>query len=106
MNHRSADNFVVRTHQRDDGIVDVIVRGELDVATAPRLHERLRRLPARSVELNLTGLRFVDASGLQGLLATTTELKRRGTRVRCVGCSGPLRRLLALTGTTGRLRGA
>jgi len=49
--------------------VRVVVAGELDVATAPRLEECLRRLHARGrhVVLDLARVEFIDVSGARVL---------------------------------------
>ncbi len=57
--------------------VTVAVSGELDIATAPRfsarLGELLRRGCPRELVIDLSGLSFIDATGLRAL----TELRMR-----------------------------
>lgn len=94
--------FEVVTKHRGD-VAAVAVLGELDLATAPLLRERLSRVRAREVDLDLAGVAFVDATGLRELLVAAGEWRRRQRVVRCVKCSEPVRRLLALTGTGAQL---
>jgi anti-anti-sigma factor len=57
--------------------------GELDLATAPRLHEILRRecaLPG-DLTLDLSELTFMDSSGLHSILDACRQLASNGTLV-------------------------
>jgi anti-sigma B factor antagonist len=49
--------------------------GELDIATAPLLTERLNRLrsDALAVRIDLSGLEFIDSSGLHVLLGAVSD---------------------------------
>jgi anti-anti-sigma factor len=58
-------------HERtEDGCLCVKPTGELDLATAPRLDDRLRQLRAenRRVRLDLSELEFMDSTGLRVLI--------------------------------------
>jgi anti-anti-sigma factor len=74
-----AEHFVVDTH-RDGGTEVVVVRGEVDLATAPLLRAVLDtvvgRRPAR-VEVDLSGTTFLDASALTVLTAVRRRLAVR-----------------------------
>ena len=76
----------------------IIVHGELDVATAPRLAALLTRLRERRhpVVLDLSEVAFMDSSGLRALLRMHN---RHGSSVRLGPVSTVVDRLLALTGT-------
>ncbi|HTT27308.1 MAG TPA: STAS domain-containing protein, partial [Solirubrobacteraceae bacterium] len=65
---------------RDAGRVCVRLRGELDLAGAPTVSDRLRRLRERGepVLLDLDEVRFIDMSGLRVLLAAAEEAGRAG----------------------------
>lgn len=76
------------------------VRGELDRETTPRLAAALRQAvagPADRIEIDLSGVTFIDSQGLRILL----EAKRRareGTAVVVVHPSSQVERLLQMTG--------
>lgn len=86
----------------------VAVTGELDIATAPRfsarLGELLRRGYPRELVINLSGLSFIDASGLRAL----TDLRARVEQQRSVlvleDVPAQARRVIQLIGPTRRFR--
>ena len=78
----------------------VRVTGELDLSTAPELARALAdcRSTATHVTLDLRDLDFIDCAGLRSIL----EADRQGPLTVIAG-TGPVRQLLALTGTDRRL---
>ena len=66
-----------------DGRAHVILRGELDLATAHELEQLLtERIDAnQEVVVDLRGLEFMDSSGIRVLVAAHTRAGRNGTRV-------------------------
>jgi anti-anti-sigma factor len=87
----------------DAGPVRVVVaRGELDLAVAPQLKERLLaevgRRPA-GVAVDLAEVSFLDCTGLGALLAGNRRANLLGVGFALAGLSGAPARLLALTGT-------
>ena len=96
----------LETEQRDDGL-RVALSGDLDVASAPAVEERLVELdgpdsPAVLV-LDLRGLSFIDSTGLSLLINTDRRARKAGRRVTIVSGKGAPRRLLETTGLIGRL---
>ena len=81
--------------------VEVCVRGELDVATVPRMRERLHdALTLRPTHLyvDLTECGFLDACGILLLLDVHRQAWCQGATFVLRGCSPRHRRLLALMG--------
>ena len=77
------------------------VAGELDLATAPGLRERVREMPggALQVALDLTGVGFVDSSGLGAIIACLKHVReRRGELMLVAPDASPVAKLLSLTG--------
>jgi anti-sigma B factor antagonist len=83
------------------GELSLQVRGELDLATAPQLARCLRELQpnADRVCLDLTGVSFLDLSGLRVLLDARRDAGERGAQLRVVPGEAA-RRLCELTRTT------
>jgi anti-anti-sigma factor len=75
--------------------VHVMVRGELDVATAPALEAVLDELTVAGTQvvLDLRQLRFVDASAVGLLIRAGCAVKRIGADLTLVP-SEPVRRML------------
>ncbi|GAA2276158.1 MULTISPECIES: STAS domain-containing protein [Kitasatospora] len=92
---------------RDGRPTPLVVRvgGEIDVATAPRLRQRLAAaLEAhREVVLDLSEVTFMDCSGLGVLVQARNQADRCGRRLVLHGVGHPVARLLKLTGLTRRL---
>jgi anti-anti-sigma factor len=62
-----------------DGDFRLILSGELDMDTAPRLESAFTRLcvqGAREIEIDLRGLTFIDTTGLRAIM-TAKELCAR-----------------------------
>jgi anti-sigma B factor antagonist len=86
--------------------VRVVVRGELDLANAPQLGELLSRAYAQvdEVVLDLSGIHFIDSSGLCAILSALRETQRSGKRLAISSALAPqARRLFELAGVAGRL---
>jgi anti-anti-sigma factor len=99
LNARSADGL--HLSETEEGPWTVIaVRGDLDIASAPLMQERLFRHaspPAARVLLDLSECGFVDSSGLAAILHGARRLERAGGSL-AVACDRiSITRLLELT---------
>ena len=76
--------------------------GELDPHTAPLLQEQIDAVRssagATTVVLELSGLTFIDSSGLRVVISTQKALAADGGRLVLRGPSETARRLLEITG--------
>ena len=92
--------FTVEVGGGPDGTV-VAPRGELDIATQAELRAALEQQAARgAVTLDLSGLRFMDTSGLR-LILETAEAARRGELAFAVLPGSPIvQRLFEVAGVT------
>ena len=80
----------------------LVVTGELDAATAPKLHDELVRLAADGVDrivLDLRRLSFVDSFGLGVIVNAKRRLSQQGNALCLVVDDGQrtLRRVLEIT---------
>lgn len=75
------------------------ISGELDVATAPDLQSALEGLTGTpgDIRLDVSGLEFMDSSGLKVLVFAARSLGERG-RLVLVHPSPPVARVLELSG--------
>jgi anti-sigma B factor antagonist len=73
----------------------VKVTGEVDMATAPLLHDAVLATPAsQPVVLDLSGVGFIDSSGLRVL----AQLVDAGYEITVTGASEPAKAIFAITG--------
>jgi anti-anti-sigma factor len=86
------------TELRDAARLRLRVRGELDIATADLLAERLRGLRERraKVLLDLDDLAFIDASGMRVILGAARDARDNGWEFTVTRGSARVRRLFAL----------
>jgi anti-sigma B factor antagonist len=85
--------------------VRVRLRGELDLATAELLANRLRALRERraTVLLDLDELEFIDACGLRVVLTAAEDARNDGWAFTVTRGSAPVRRLFVLLGIDKQL---
>lgn len=84
-----------------DGWTVVSVRGELDVATAPGLRNEIVRLASNGTSkllLDLSGVEFLDSTGLGVIVGALKRLKGLGGELRLCGGEPGIRRVFELTG--------
>ena len=75
--------------------------GEMDLASSPdlgRLIEAQLAGAARRLELDLSGVEFIDSNGLHALIHAHQYATARGSQLVLVAPSSAVRRLLELTG--------
>ena len=82
-----------------DGSALVSVVGEVDLSNADELTTVGERALAQSdaVEIDLSGLVFIDSSGLGSLIQLGQEAARRGKTLTLSNVRPPIRRLLEIT---------
>jgi anti-sigma B factor antagonist len=87
-----------------DGSLLVTVVGELDVHTAPRLVSMVEALVdpgTSSLLLDLSGVSFIDSSGLRTLVTLWTGSAGAGRTITLHDASRPVRRVIEVTGLAG-----
>ena len=85
----------------------VVVRGEIDMQTAPQLEGVLDEVIAKGallVTLDLEQVDFLDSSGLRVILGASNKLADREGQLLLEGASSAVERVLELTGVIERLR--
>ena len=84
-----------------EGLAAVAVRGELDIRSSPDLRAWLSRVleqGASQLAVDLSGVSFMDSSGLGVLVGAHKRLARGGSRLQVIGASPAVVRLLTVTG--------
>jgi anti-sigma B factor antagonist len=86
--------------------VHLILTGELDISTAQRLEDDLRRVEAEHPELvviDLQGLDFMDSTGLRLLITADTRARQEARRLAIVQGNVMVQRVMRLTRLDERL---
>lgn len=98
--------FRVDVSRKDDN-ARLRLTGELDLATTPILQAEIAALRAtgsRSLVLDLTGLHFIDSSGLHCILDWDAESRMDGFSIALIQGPPAVRRIFELTNTDTLLR--
>jgi anti-sigma B factor antagonist len=85
----------------------VVVRGEVDISSAPQLEAVLEDVIAKGallVALELEHVDFLDSSGLRVILAAANKLRDRDGSLVIGGASPAVLSVLEITGVIDRLR--
>jgi anti-sigma B factor antagonist len=104
MKNLELGGFVAMRCEDKDRIQIVSVSGEVDLTSAPRLHEVIWRTkehveddPPRVI-VDLSEVEFMDTAGLSVLLEESNAIGQSGERLCLVAREGPITRLLEVTG--------
>jgi anti-sigma B factor antagonist len=85
----------------------IVIRGEIDVATSPRLRSTLTTLLAQGttkIDIDFSGVSFVDSSGLGVLVGALKRIQGiDGGSLRIVGATEFVRKIFEITGLDGAL---
>jgi anti-anti-sigma factor len=101
----SSSPFEVTIEQRPNA-VHVVLIGELDISTAQRLEDDLRRVEAERPELialDLQQLSFMDSTGLRLLITADSRARDEGRRLVIVQGNEMVQRVMRLTRLDERL---
>jgi anti-sigma B factor antagonist len=101
----SSSPFEVSIEQRAGG-VHVMLTGELDISTAQRLEDDLRRIESERPELvvlDLQKLTFMDSTGLRLLITADIRARQEGRRLVIVQGNEMVQRVMRLTRLDERL---
>jgi anti-sigma B factor antagonist len=90
-----------------DGVARVSLQGELDLAGAQQMEDRMTAIdeqnPSRVI-VDLGGLAFIDSTGLRLLLQADARARERGYELVLRPGSPPVQRVFEVTGALDVLR--
>ena len=95
----------VETKDREDG-VELALKGELDLSTIERVEQELSRAEDaghRLIVLNLSGLTFLDSTGLRTIVTADQRARRSGRRVVILKGPATVHRVFTITRLDERL---
>jgi len=81
-----------------DGTTVLVVTGEIDISTAPRLREHLQQLDAPEVVIDLTAMTFIDSTGLGVLVGAVKRVRENGGNLILRRPSRSTRKVLDISG--------
>jgi anti-sigma B factor antagonist len=84
-----------------DGIGEVVVEGEIDVATAPQLREALHQVleeGATRLRIDLGEVGFIDSAGLGVLIGVLKRIREVGGEIELVHVQPAPRKVIEITG--------
>lgn len=88
----------------ENGTLTVFLLGELDHhsvdSARAALDEMLEQEEFRQLELDFSGIVFMDSSGIGLVLSRYQQMRKRGIAMRVVGSRGYTRRIFQLAGVT------
>jgi anti-sigma B factor antagonist len=87
--------------RHENGQLRLVLSGELDLASAPLLQDRLAQLAAAQtpVRLDLSRLEFIDSTGLHALVRATKDAQTNGWRLHIDPATTPqVKRLFEIVG--------
>jgi anti-sigma B factor antagonist len=96
-----AGPFALRVSNGNRDGVRIEVRGELDMATAPVLHEQLFNDgigPDQHITLDLSGLIFIDSCGIKEIIRAHEALNDGKVRFSLVRAGGQVAEVISITG--------
>jgi anti-sigma B factor antagonist len=97
--------LTIETH-RDGNQVVVRADGELDIASSKGFEDELHRAidsDASTVVLDLSGLSFIDSTGLRALVAVSAHSHNHGDRLRILRGPEAVERVLEVSGLDRQL---
>ena len=95
----------VDTEERE-GLVQVSLRGELDLSTVEKVEDELRRVEERAGKLlilDLSGLTFLDSTGLRLMVTADQRARKAGRRLAIVKGPETVHRVFTITKLDERL---
>ena len=90
-----------------EGFVRVSLRGELDLSTVEKVEDELRRIEDRGdklLVLDLSGLTFLDSTGLRLMVTADQRARKAGRRLALVKGPETVHRVFTITKLDERLQ--
>jgi anti-sigma B factor antagonist len=87
--------------RRDGDVHTIALTGELDLATAERVEQELKRVEctdAKSIVVDLSGLAFMDSTGIRILVGADARSRANGRRLGLRRGPAAVQRVVELTG--------
>lgn len=94
------------TSEREGAVYSIGLSGELDLATADAVHDELMRVEASdadSIVVDLSGLTFIDSTGLRVIVSAASRSRAGANRLTLLRGGAAVQRAVVLTGLESHL---
>jgi anti-sigma B factor antagonist len=88
------------TVEQDDGDTVLRLRGQLDLLSAPLLRDAVDQLEPQRVVLDVSGVEFMNSSGLSVLIVLAKRLRGQGGELVIRGAQPMLTKTFEISGVT------
>ncbi|MET0627561.1 MAG: STAS domain-containing protein [Acidimicrobiia bacterium] len=88
-----------------EGHVVIAVAGEVEMTTAPQLADCILEHATMDVLVDLSGVTFLDSTGITALVRGYNELRKNGHTFRTTGERDVILRVLEISGLDGMFHG-
>lgn len=98
--------FAIELHEQRTGRRTLVVRGELDMSTAPHLIDAAAALledAERGISIDISGLQFLDSAGMRAILAIKAASEVHQFDLELTSGSPQVERVFAITRVIDRL---
>lgn len=92
-----SEGLLIEVLQRDDSYV-IRMEGELDILAAPLTVQTLSRVAGWAIVVDLSGVTFIDSSGVAALDQGRRQIEAGGGKVVFRGATQIVRRVFAVLG--------
>lgn len=92
---------LIVSSRRDGDVHTIALAGELDLATAGRVEQEIKRVEAtdaRSIVVDLSGLAFMDSTGIRVLVGADARSRAHSERLALRRGPAAVQRVIELTG--------
>ena len=89
------------TSKRKGDVHTVALTGELDLASAPNIEEEIRRVEATdatSIVIDLSGLTFIDSTGIRLMVTADARSRADSRRLRLLRGPAAVQRVFVISG--------
>ena len=88
--------------QQKEGVMTVLLKGEIDHHTARSIREDIDELASRTkpglLQLDFSGVSFMDSSGIGLVMGRYKLVKALGGQTKVVGASGHMKKIMIMAG--------
>ena len=94
--------MAVETKQLESGVAVIVISGRLalggETEKLSAALDKLLTVDSKQIVFDISGLEYVDSSGVGTLVSCLTKLKKAGGQMKVAGANPRIRRIFSMTG--------